>query len=143
MEQRDEIIGVVNERQAWVLSQSAVKLFPQFAHSYGIWRAMYHVQEAIQLGAVQGQVSLAFALLVQLCRALHQCALDNNSWSTATLLLPTPDPSRTPIFGGSTRQLQWAASWQKAAAELQKATVSNRKGPEKGEKGDKGDKTKK
>ena len=118
IQEQKTVIGVLSRRQTWVLSASARALQGQFAHSYGLWRALYHCQEVLQLGAVQGQVGLSYGLLVQLCRALHQAALDSNSWADAGLLIPTPDPSRTPVFAGPVRQMKAAASYNKAVNEL-------------------------
>jgi hypothetical protein len=72
-----------------------------------------------------------FALLVQLCRALHHAALDGNSWGNAGLLMPTPDPSKPPIFAGPARQMMDIASYSKAQAERTKNQKPSDQGGEK------------
>ena len=83
----------------------------------------------LQLGAIEGKVALSFALLAQLCRALHQAALDSNSWTNAGVLIPTPDPSRLPAFAGPARQMIAVANYSKAFGELTKNRQAPKKGP--------------
>jgi hypothetical protein len=117
-----EVVGVT-PGQPWVLAHAGQKLQPDFNHSYAAWRAMHGMQEALHLAIVLGKRQRGWALICLLCRALHQQALDGNSWANANLLVPTCTPGARPGFAGTVTQMEAVASFNKASKELALSTT--------------------
>ena len=46
------------------------------------------------------------AMLVQMLKTLHQCAIDGGDWSNALLLWPAEDPIGAEDFGGEEAELR-------------------------------------
>ena len=81
-----------------------------------------------------GQAKQAEATLVQLAKAVHQCALDNGSWNNASLLLPIEDPLQRQAFGGSELELSWVNAYKAGLATLQTSLGKHSKDDEASEK---------
>ena len=68
----------------------------------------------------RGDHKQAEAYIVQLCRCLHQVALDSGMWATGALLLPKPDPLFKQTTGGTEEELEAIIAYQEAMKRLKK-----------------------
>ena len=66
------------------------------------------------------------ALATQACKAVHQVALDQGKWSTATLLLPLEDPLGRDDFAGEEAEMKDVHAYRKALDELRASHASAR-----------------
>ena len=82
-------------------------------------RVHWHLSHILQL-QISGRERSAAAYTVQLCRAVHQSALDQGGWEVAGLLLPEQDPLDRNRFGGSPVELEAIAAYREALRKLQK-----------------------
>ena len=90
----------------------------------GIWRSHYYLQEIIQL-LEDGKVIRAWALAIQVSKALVQVAIEQGSWKTATSLVPVTDPLQGEEFGGDEWELHVIQGHQRAVQELKGNTRLN------------------
>ena len=57
-------------------------------------------------------------MLVQVLKALHQCAIDGGDWMSGALLVPVADPLRREEFGVTEREMQQVYSHRRAMRDL-------------------------
>ncbi len=81
-----------------------------------------------------GRPRVARARAVQALKALRQVALDNGAWKNAWPLTGLVEPGKTRKFGGSERELEIVASYNRALDELEKRTEKDRANEETGDK---------
>ena len=62
------------------------------------------ISEALEVG-VRGNHTEAVAMMTQMCKVLHQVALDRGDWTNAFLMWVTTDPLGSEAFGGDEREM--------------------------------------
>jgi len=89
----------------------------------GLHRVHFHLSHILGL-SLKGKKRQAEAYTVQLLRSLHQVSLDNGMWSTASLLLPRPDPIYRENFGATETELEAVVGYQEALKKLKGKTIT-------------------
>jgi len=89
----------------------------------GLHRVHFHLSHILGL-SLKGKKKQAEAYTVQLLRSLHQVSLDNGMWSTASLLLPRPDPIYRENFGATETELEAVVGYQEALKKIRNKTAA-------------------
>ena len=113
-----ERTGICDPREHFALQVYTKTIRSQFGRHLGLFRIHHYLSVAADLGVVQGRPLQAFALVVQLLKAIHQVALSNGGWELASLMLPIQDPLGPPRFAGDYGELTAVASYRDAMATL-------------------------
>ena len=79
-------------RKVWHLADYTDKIKPAFWRNRGMWRVHHYLSNAINLMAFENRPDKALALLCQLSKGVRQSVIDSNSWHSAALMIPIPDP---------------------------------------------------
>ena len=112
-----ERLGVTHPKQYFHLRDYSRKIQASFGKLRGLWRVHYHLSEAFQLG-IDAEHLHVLAMITQMLKSLHQCALDDGDWGSAALIIPTENPSGRPEFGGDEHELEQIVSYRKSMREL-------------------------
>ena len=89
----------------------------QWGKLAGLLRVHFHLSHILSL-LLKGRKSQGKADIVQLLRSLHQVSLDGGVWSTASLLLPKPDPLYRETFGATEVELEAIVAYQEAMKKI-------------------------
>ena len=92
-------LGVPRVQQPWHMRDWSRKLGPRFGRCRGMWKIHSMLSEVLMV-LLEGKSQLATALVVQLQKAVTQCAIDAGNWESAQLLWPFPDLQEVLPFGG-------------------------------------------
>jgi len=111
----------VHGAASWHMTDYAKALRGQFGRHVGLWRVLHYLLSALNLGALEGKPLAALALVGQVCKALHQAALNLGSWEIATLFIPLPDPAKPPQFSGTWEEMSAAANYREGMVTLKSA----------------------
>jgi len=111
----------VHGAASWHMTDYAKALRGQFGRHVGLWRVLHYLLFAMNLGALEGKPLAALALVGQVCKALHQAALNQGSWEIAALLIPLPDPAKPPQFSGTWEEMSAAANYREGMVTLKSA----------------------
>jgi len=103
------------------MTDYAKSLRGQFGRHVGLWRVLFYLLYAMNLGALEGKPFSALALVGQVCKALHQAALNQGSWEIAALLIPLHDPAKPPQFSGTWEEMSAAANYREGMVTLKGA----------------------
>lgn len=101
----------------WQPHQVSAKI--NWGNMAGLHRCHYHLSHILAI-SLRGDHKQAEAYIVQLCRCLHQVALDSGTWATGALLLPKPDPLFKQTTGGTEEELEAIIAYQEAMKRLKK-----------------------
>lgn len=110
----------VQPGDAWALSDYTEKIV--WGKFRGMHRVHHHCSNILEL-MLKGEHDRAAGYLTQLCRALHQTAIDGGAWHTASHMLPVSDPLDRVNFAGTHQELEVIASYQEALRRLKKGTT--------------------
>ena len=102
-----------------------------------LYRVHFHLKHVLA-SSLRGNRSQAKAYIVQLCRTLHQVALDGGCWTSASLLLPKPGLLYKQTCRGTEEELKIMAANTEALQKLKTVQIITRK--DKGKNTGKGDK---
>jgi hypothetical protein len=117
-------------QRAFHLTDYNREIQASFHRAKGMLRIHYTLQHVLHLICFQSKTAQATALCCQLSKAIFQSVLDGGQWHTAALLLPITDPIAKIEFGGTFAELQGAASYRKAMAEMKASHVRQSGGGE-------------
>ena len=113
---------------SWALSDYTERIV--WGKFCGMHRVHFHCSNILEM-MLKDEHDQAAGYLTQLCRALHQTALDGGSWHTASHMLPTADPLERVACAGTHNELEIIAGYQEALRRLKKG-VDEPKGKGKG-----------
>ena len=75
-----------------------------FGRMLGLWRCHHGASSIFEI-VEERRTEEGAAALVQLCKALHQVAIDNGTWANTALLLPWEDPTERDLCGGDDAEM--------------------------------------
>ena len=89
----------------------------QWGELAGVHRVHSHLSRVLAL-LLKGRESKGEAYIVQLLQSLRQVSLDGGVWSSASLLLPRPDPLYTKTFGATEVGLEVVVTYQETMKKI-------------------------
>ena len=117
---KDEL-GIMNEQMVWSYRDYAKLHRNTFGKMKGLWRMLHLLCETLELldpEAATYAPEEGTALVAQSIKALIQVGLDGGDWTSASLLLPCPNPSGRTEFGGEESEMAAVHKYRKALKEL-------------------------